>query len=69
MINRLYDFYLKPYLGEKAQNLIEYALLIAIVIGIGYLIYAQNGLQLDIKQIFLKTKRMIPSTAYTPPYN
>ena len=69
MLNRLYDFYLKPYLGEKAQNLIEYALLVAIVIGIGYLIYTQNGLQLDIKQIFLKARRMIPSTAYTPPYN
>ena len=27
------------YFGEKGQDLIEYALLLAIVVGIGYLIY------------------------------
>lgn len=69
MVHALYEFYVKPYLGEKAQNLIEYALILAIVVGIGYLIYSQGGLQQDIKMIFVKAKKMIPVTAYTPPYN
>ena len=69
MINYLYNFYVKPYCGEKAQNLVEYALILAIVVGIGYLIYAQSGLQQDIRTIFLKTKNMIPGTTYRPPYN
>ena len=49
MVHALYEFYVKPHLGEKAQNLIEYALILAIVVGIGYLIYSQGGLQQDIK--------------------
>ncbi len=69
MIYYLYDFYLRPYFREKAQNVIEYALILAIVVGIGYLIYSQGGLQQDIKTIFVKAKNMIPATAYMPPYN
>lgn len=40
------------YFGEKGQDLIEYALLLAIVVGIGYLIYTTSGLQTSIKSIF-----------------
>ena len=52
MIRQMYDYYVKPYLGEKGQDLVEYALLLAIVVGIGYLIYQQSGLQDNIKTIF-----------------
>ena len=52
MIRQMYDYYVKPYLGEKGQDLVEYALLLAIVVGIGYLIYNQAGLKDSIKQIF-----------------
>ena len=52
MIRQMYDYYVKPYLGEKGQDLVEYALLLAIVVGIGYLIYQQSGLQANIKSIF-----------------
>ncbi len=52
MIRQMYDYYVKPYLGEKGQDLVEYALLLAIVVGIGYLIYQQSGLQTNIESIF-----------------
>ena len=52
MIKQMYDYYVKPYLGEKGQDLVEYALLLAIVVGIGYLIYSQSGLQHSINSIF-----------------
>ena len=37
---------------EKGQNLVEYALLLAIVVGIGGFIYSQSGLADSIKSIF-----------------
>ena len=52
MIRQMYDYYVKPYLGEKGQDLVEYALLLAIVVGIGYLIYSQAGLKESIQAIF-----------------
>ena len=52
MIRQMYDYYVKPYLGEKGQDLVEYALLLAIVVGIGYLIYSQAGLKESISAIF-----------------
>ena len=52
MIRQMYDYYVKPYLGEKGQDLVEYALLLAIVVGIGWLIYSQAGLKNSIKEIF-----------------
>lgn len=52
MIKQMYDYYVKPYLGEKGQDLVEYALLLAIVVGIGYLIYSQAGLKESIQSIF-----------------
>lgn len=39
LASQMYDYYVKPYLGEKGQDLVEYALLLAIVVGIGFLIY------------------------------
>lgn len=52
MIRQMYDYYVKPYLGEKGQDLVEYALLLAIVVGIGYLIYQTSGLKDSIHLIF-----------------
>ncbi len=65
MMQSMY-FYMKLYLSEKAQNLIEYALLLAIIVGIGYLIFSQTGLQKDIGIIFSRAGKFIPMTAYTP---
>ncbi len=52
MIRQMYDYYVKPYLGEKGQDLVEYALLLAIVVGIGYLIYDQSQLKGSLTNIF-----------------
>lgn len=51
------------YFGEKGQDLIEYALLLAIVVGIGYLIYATSGLQTSIKSIFSNAEIVTSSAA------
>ena len=42
MMNRakqMYDYYVRPVLGEKGQDMVEYALMLAIIVGIGWLIY------------------------------
>lgn len=51
MIDEIRIMYLSK-LGQKGQDLIEYALLLAIVVGIGYLIYTTSGLNDNIQSIF-----------------
>ena len=51
------------YFGEKGQDLIEYALLLAIVVGIGYLIYTTSDLQTSIKSIFSNAGSVTSSAA------
>lgn len=68
MLKELYYFYIRPLFNERGQNLIEYTLLIAIIVGIGYLIYSQSGLQQNIEEIFKGanywSRRMMPATRY-----
>lgn len=45
LVSQVYDYYLRPYFGEKGQDLVEYALLLAIVVAIGWLIWDQQGLK------------------------
>ena len=55
MMNRakqIYDYYVRPVLGEKGQDMVEYALLLAIVVAIGWLIYDQSKLQESLTAIF-----------------
>ena len=55
MMNRakqIYDYYVRPVLGEKGQDMVEYALMLAIIVGIGWLIYQQSGIQDSINQVF-----------------
>ena len=51
------------YFGEKGQDLIEYALLLAIVVGIGYLIYTTSGLNDNIQSIFTNANNVTSSAA------
>lgn len=51
------------YFGEKGQDLIEYALLLAIVVGIGYLIYTTSGLNDNIQSIFTNASSVTASAA------
>lgn len=49
---QMYDYYVKPYLGEKGQDMVEYALMLAIIVGIGWVIYNQVGLAGKINNVF-----------------
>lgn len=65
MMNRakqMYDYYVRPVLGEKGQDMVEYALMLAIIVGIGYLIYQQSGIAESINQVFTDSSTLI-STA------
>lgn len=63
LASQMYDYYVKPYLGEKGQDLVEYALLLAIVVGIGFLIYQSIGLNDNFKQIFNNASQVTSSAA------
>lgn len=62
MIDEIRIMYLSK-LGQKGQDLIEYALLLAIVVGIGYLIYTTSGLQTSIQSIFSNAGSVTSSVA------
>lgn len=62
MIDEIRIMYLSK-LGQKGQDLIEYALLLAIVVGIGYLIYTTSGLQTSIQSIFSNAGSVTASAA------
>lgn len=63
LASQMYDYYVKPYLGEKGQDLVEYALLLAIVVGIGFLIYQQSGLNSHLTTIFSNAGDLTSSAA------
>lgn len=52
MAKAMYDLYIKPRLGEKGQDMVEYALMLAIIVGIGWLIYSQAELGNKINNVF-----------------
>ena len=62
MIDEIRIMYLSK-LGQKGQDLIEYALLLAIVVGIGYLIYTTSGLNDNIQSIFTNASNVTSSAA------
>lgn len=56
MLNRVrqvYNYYLRPYLIPKGQDLVEYALLLAIVVGIGYTLFSFTSLKDSLEKIFM----------------
>lgn len=63
LAKQMYDYYVRPYMGEKGQDLVEYALLLAIVVAIGYLIYQQEGLKNNISAIFTAADQLTESAA------
>ena len=69
MMNRakqIYDYYVRPVLGEKGQDMVEYALMLAIIVGIGWLIYQQAGLSDQIKAVFNDSSDLISTAAEKP---
>ncbi len=66
MMNRakqIYDYYVRPVLGEKGQDMVEYALMLAIIVGIGYLIYQQSGIASSINEVFTNSADLMSSAA------
>ena len=66
MMNRakqMYDYYVKPVLGEKGQDMVEYALMLAIIVGIGWLIYSQADLAKQINEVFSNSSDLMSTAA------
>lgn len=69
MMNRakqMYDYYVRPVLGEKGQDMVEYALMLAIIVGIGWLIYQQTDIQNSINQVFSNSADLMSTAAEKP---
>ena len=62
-VKQMYDYYVRPVLGEKGQDMVEYALMLAIIVGIGWLIYQQAGLADSIKQVFSDSSDLMTEAA------
>ena len=54
---------MKKYTNQKGQGLVEYALLLAIVVGIGSLIYSGSGLKDSISSIFGNSSNLLGTVA------
>lgn len=66
MMNRakqIYDYYVRPVLGEKGQDMVEYALMLAIIVGIGWLVYQQTQIQNSIKEVFDNASTLMSTAA------
>lgn len=66
MMNRakqMYDYYVRPVLGEKGQDMVEYALMLAIIVGIGWLVYQQTQIQNSIKEVFDNASTLMSTAA------
>jgi Flp pilus assembly pilin Flp len=63
MAKAMYDLYIKPRLGEKGQDMVEYALMLAIIVGIGWMIYNQAKLDSKINNVFNNAGQLMESAA------
>lgn len=69
MVNRakqMYDYYVRPVLGEKGQDMVEYALMLAIIVGIGWLIYNQTEIQKSINAVFQNADSLMSEASTKP---
>lgn len=63
LAKQVYDYYFRPYLGEKGQDMVEYALMLAIIVGIGWMIYQQAGLKDSINNVFNNANSLMSEAA------
>lgn len=50
--------------SQKGQDLVEYALMLAIIIGIGWGIYSQTGVADSIKNVFGNASSLMETAKY-----
>lgn len=65
MAKAMYDLYIKPRLGEKGQDMVEYALMLAIIVGIGWLIYSQAELGNKVNNVFSNAGQLMDNAVNT----
>lgn len=63
LASQMYDYYVRPYLGEKGQDLVEYALLLAIIVAIGWVIWQENGIKQSLSTIFTNASNVTSKAA------
>lgn len=63
MAKMMYDMYIKPRLGEKGQDMVEYALMLAMIVGIGWVIYKQAGMAEQINTVFNNAASLMTKSA------
>lgn len=63
MLFQIYDYYRDVYFGEKGQDLIEYALLLALIVAVGVLIYQTSGLKESLSTIFTNANTLAKTAA------
>lgn len=63
LASQMYDYYVRPYLGEKGQDLVEYALLLAMIVAIGWVIWNQLSLETNLKTIFENASKVTSNAA------
>ena len=63
MAKMMYDMYIKPRLGEKGQDMVEYALMLAMIVGIGWVIYKQAGMAAQINTVFNNAASLMTNSA------
>lgn len=63
MAKMMYDMYIKPRLGEKGQDMVEYALMLAMIVGIGWVIYKQAGMAEQINTVFNNAADLMTKSA------
>lgn len=63
MLFQIYDYYRDVYFGEKGQDLIEYALLLALIVAVGVLIYQASGLKESLMTIFTNANKVAATAA------
>ncbi len=62
-VRQAYDYYVRAALGEKGQDMVEYALMLAIIVGIGWLIYQQGDLEQEVSNVFSQSQLLIQTAA------
>ena len=63
LLFQIYDYYRVVYFGEMGQDLIEYALLLALIVAVGILIYKTSGLSDSLQAIFSKAGSLASDAA------